>query len=270
MDEFEMKNVMRKYGLRPKDYMGQNFLIDQDVLDVIVNAADLKKSETVLEVGPGLGVLTVKLAEKVKKVLAVEKDERLVRVLKKEIAAIKNVEIFNADILRFNIQNVLKGEYKVVANIPYYLTSKLIANLLALEKKPQLMVLMLQKEVAERIVAPAGKLSILGISVQFYADVEIVAHVPKENFWPAPEVDSAIIRIEPKEKYPNVDEKLFFRVIKIAFAGKRKQLHNTLAAGMKISKEESTKLLADANINPNARPQELTIEDWLKLSKEIK
>ncbi len=269
MDLHQLKDFLRFHNLRPKDYLGQNFLIDEDALDVIVDTADLKKTDEVLEVGPGLGFLTSRLSPVVKKVFAVEKDQRMMKILKSELRDLNNVEIINQDILRFHVGEHINGDYKIVANIPYYLTSKLIQTFLTTSKKPKVMVLMVQKEVAERIVAPAGELSILGISVQFFADVEIVSQVPKQNFYPQPEVDSAIIRIEPKNKYPGVDEKLLFRIIKIAFSGKRKQIHNTLSSGLKITKEEATKLLEKAKIDPNTRPQDLKIEDWISLSKAI-
>jgi 16S rRNA (adenine1518-N6/adenine1519-N6)-dimethyltransferase len=251
----EIKHSLRAYGFRPKDYLGQNFLIDDDVLDAVIDAADLGKSDTVLEVGPGLGFLTHRLAGNAGKVLAVEKDRKLVPILRAQFATVKNVEIVEADILKFDLGSIA-GSYKVVANIPYYLTSKIIQNLLTAKK--------------QRIVAPPGTLSILGISVQFYADTEIVAHVPKDNFWPQPEVDSAIIRIEPKNKYKDVDQETFFRTVKMAFASKRKQLQNTLAAGLRTSKEQATSVLTKAGLDPDLRPQNLSIEDWIRLAKQTK
>jgi 16S rRNA (adenine1518-N6/adenine1519-N6)-dimethyltransferase len=269
MNELQIKNLLRGYNLRPKDYLGQNFLVDDDALEAVAEAGDLKKGDVVLEIGPGLGVLTKLLAKRARRVIAVEKDKKLLPVLKREIKDFANVQIVNEDILRFNIGRSIAGPFKVVANIPYYLTSKLIYNLLKLDDKPEVIVLMIQKEVGERIVAGPGELSVLGLSVQFYADAEIVASVPANNFWPAPEVDSVIIRIVPKAEVPKIDDKQLFRVIKIAFAGKRKQIHNTLASGLKLSKEEVAKLLESAGVSPTARPQDLGLEDWIRLSETV-
>jgi 16S rRNA (adenine1518-N6/adenine1519-N6)-dimethyltransferase len=262
-----LKNLFRHYHIRPNDVMGQNFLIDNDVLDEIVKAADLKKTDTVLEVGPGLGVLTQKLAPNVKRLVAVEKDKKLYPILKSNIKEFKNVELVSGDVLKFHISKEIPESYKVVANIPYYLTSHLISSLLNLTHKPDLIVFMVQKEVAQRISAKAGELSVLGISVQFYADAETIAAVPKKLFWPAPKVDSAIIRIVPRNKYNVEDEKLFFRIIKAGFSGKRKQIHNTLKTGFKFSPEQVGKLLYEAKIDSSSRPQEFTIDQWVDLYK---
>ncbi len=253
----KVKKLFKQYNLRPQHYLGQNFLVDEDVLNQIVKAADLKLTDTVLEVGPGLGVLTQELIKKSGKVIAVEKDEKFVSVLKNTFSIASNLEIINADILRFNFSENIKSPYKVVANIPYYLTSKLIQLFLEANHAPELLVLMIQKEVGERVVANPGELSVLGISVQIYADVEIVAQVPKIAFWPTPQVDSVILKIVPKNKYPQIkDKKLFFRLVKTAFAGKRKQLKNT------IKDPEALKV---ADIDPMKRPQDLSIEDWIRL-----
>jgi 16S rRNA (adenine1518-N6/adenine1519-N6)-dimethyltransferase len=266
----QLKNYLKARGLRPKDYLGQNFLVDEAALNEIVKIADLKNTDTILEVGPGLGVLTGELIEKAKQVWSVEKDPKMVSILRGEFAGKKNLKIINEDILRFHVSRELPTDYKVVANIPYYLTSKLLQFFLEQEHPPKLMVLMIQKEVGERVIAAAGELSILGISVQVYADVEIAAQVSKNSFWPVPEVDSVILKITPKNKYPEIkDPELFFRIIKIAFAGKRKQLHNTLIHGLKLPKEEVLKLLLDAEIDPNIRPQDLKIEDWIRLYQQV-
>ena len=168
--------------------------------------------------------------------------------------------------MRFNLSEHIQGPYKVVANIPYYLTSKLLQHFLEQKNSPQVLVLMVQKEVGERVVALPGELSILGLSVQIYSDAEIVAQVSRKNFWPEPEVDSVILKITPRKKYPEIkDKKLFFKIIKAAFAGKRKQIHNTLAHSLKLDREGIEKLLADAKIDPKTRPQDLSVEDWIRL-----
>ncbi len=266
----DLKNYFRARGLKPKDYLGQNFLIDEDVLGEIVKIAELKKDDVVLEVGPGLGVLTAQLAGSVKTVWAVEKDRNLIPLLKVELKGQKNIEIVNDDILKFHVAGHITGDYKVVANIPYYLTSKLIQNFLELSNPPKLMVLMVQKEVGERVVAGAGELSLLGISVQIYSDPEIGLVVSKNSFWPVPEVDSVVLKITPNNKYPEIkDKKLFFRILKMAFAGKRKQIQNSLTNGLKWEKEKVLKLLTDVKIDPATRPQDMEIGDWIRLYQKI-
>lgn len=265
-----VKNFLRANNLKPKDYFGQNFLVDEIALEKIVEAAELKKSDIVLEVGPGLGVLTQELSEHSGRVVAVEKDKNLAQILAHR-TELKNVEVVTADILKFNFEKHIGGKYKVVANIPYYLTSALLKLFFQSKTHPTVLVLMVQKEVGERIVAPAGSLSILGISVQMFADAEIVAQVPRTSFSPTPEVDSVIIKIEPKNKYPEIeDEKLFFRILKIAFAGKRKQIHNTLSNGLHLDKLATEKLLEKSGIKGTDRPQDLSIEQWVELYKQIK
>ncbi len=266
----ELQSFLQQSHLRPKDYLGQNFLVDEVALGKIVEAADLKSTDTVLEVGPGLGVLSSELAPRVGKLIAVEKDRSIIPILKKHLKRFDNAEIYQEDILRFHAAKFISGDYKVVANIPYYLTSKLLQHFLELESSPTLLVLMVQKEVGERVIAPAGELSILGISVQIYADAEIIHHVPKQSFWPVPKVDSVILKITPRNKYPEItDKKIFFRLIKLAFSGKRKQIHNTLTNGLKLPKDKIFQMLEKAGIEPTTRPQDVEIGDWIKLYQII-
>lgn len=320
------KELCRLYEITPARSKGQNFLIKEEIYDKIIESAELKPNDVILEVGPGFGFLTAKLAEKVKKVIAVELDDKLANILKTGLIAqgIKNVEVINEDILKFSIgkapmikevwgilsdeyRNVIppppfiKGAYKIVANLPYNITSIFLRKFLSEEKvKPELMVLMLQKEVAKRIVARPPDMSLLAMSVQFYAQPEIVEHVAKNNFWPEPEVDSAIIKIKPhlnpllktrggetgpypnsclasrqtllgkERKYIDVDkESDFFRLIKFGFSAKRKMLKNNLVAGYRISSEKIEKYLKLAKINEKARAQELSLIDWLRLFEVI-
>ena len=268
MEVEDLKLKIKQFGLRPNGLMGQKFLLDEDVAHEMVEIADVKKDERVLEVGPGLGVLTGQLLNKKAKVMAVEKDKRFIAILGKEFQKNHDFSIYNDDILKFDIPKQLGHEFKVVANIPYYLTAKLIQNLLALKSKPSCVVIMVQKEVAERIVAQPGKMSLLALSVQFCADVFIELQVPKELFWPKPEVDSAVIKIIPINKYPTIrDEKLFFRLARAAFAGKRKQLHNTLGSVMP-DKKLLEQVFEKSKISPSARPQDLSVEDWVKIYSE--
>ena len=237
----DLKSLLSRFHIRPSKKLGQNFLLSEQALDQIVEAAELSPEDTVLEIGPGLGVLTRRLCEKAGLVLAVEKDRKLVTALRKLFKSQKNVKVIHGDALfihptSYELPASPAGRpatsYKVVANIPYYLTGKILQNFLTSEQKPSLMVLLLQKEVAERITASPGQMSILAVSVQFYAEPEIIGRVGRENFYPEPEVDSAIVRLKVLEK-PRlaVDEKRFFQLVKIGFAGKRKQLHNNLQAG---------------------------------------
>jgi 16S rRNA (adenine1518-N6/adenine1519-N6)-dimethyltransferase len=269
-DPVSIKNFLISSGLKPKHYLGQNFLIDEMALDEIVDAAEIKKTDLVLEVGPGLGVLTQKLAERAPKVITVEKDATLLPLLKKTLREYENVEIVHQDILKYNLSREVSGKYKVVANIPYYLTSHLFQYMIGQENKPERMILMVQKEVGERVVAGPGELSILGISVQMFADAEIILHVPKTSFWPMPKVDSVVLRIVPLKKFPQLkDERALFRTVKIAFAGKRKQIHNTLVSGFHLKPEKIKSILHACGISEQSRPQELTLEQWVKLSQEI-
>lgn len=272
MSPTEIKELMQKYDIAPKKLFGQNFLISEGILKKIIDSADLSKGDIVLEVGPGLGALTFKMAPHVKKIIAIEKDRDLVKVLRERLAEekITNIDIIEEDILKFNTrsQHLEPRTYSLIANIPYYLTSALIRKFLESENKPQKLVLMIQKEVAQRICAPKydQKMSILALSVQFYADAKILFYVSKENFWPAPKVDSAIIEIVPKEKLPDVNEDLFFKIVKAGFANKRKQLGSNLSNNLKMPKEEIEETLINIGLNPKQRAEELSLEKWLELA----
>ncbi len=302
------KELCRLYNITPARTKGQNFLIKEEIYDKIIEAAELKKDDTVLEVGPGLGFLTAKLAARVKKVIAVELDDKLAKVLNSHLVAteppsgsifkgIKNVEVVNENILEFSIFNYQFSNnfqfpisnFKIVANLPYNITSIFFKKFLSTEHKPSLMVLMLQKEVAERIAARPGKMSLLAVSVQFYAKPEILEIVPRNNFWPAPEVDSAIIKLEVRSKklgvhpvksqsreseigasldseaFNRVNEKEFFRLVKIGFSARRKMLKNNLANGYHISHKEAENWLKKAGFDLKIRAQELSVADWLEI-----
>lgn len=275
------KELCRLYNIKPARSKGQNFLIEEKIYDDIAAAADLKPDDAVLEVGPGLGFLTAKLAKKAGQVIAVELDDKLAEVLRVGLVAqeINNVEVVNEDVLDVKIQPPLfppcqkgSGSFKVVANLPYNITSIFLRRFLEAEIKPELMVLMLQKEVAERVTANSGKMSLLGVSVQVYAKPEIAQIVGKENFWPEPEVGSAIVKITPRPNpliTPSPEginrEKDFFRLVKFGFSAKRKMLKNNLAAGFKISQSEAEDKIIKAGFNPKIRAQELSVDDWLKL-----
>ncbi len=277
----QTKQLCKLHNIKPARSRGQNFLISEIVYDKIIKAADLKKDDVVLEVGPGLGFLTVKLAKKVKKVIAVELDDKLVEVLRARLDehGIGNVEVVNEDILRFQISDFRFqiSEYKIVANLPYNITSIFLRKFLSAEFKPKLMVLMLQEEVAERIVAKSGKMSLLSVSVQFYAEPKIIEMVSADCFWPKPEVDSAIIHLTPQPPLlfrrggeRGRGEKDFFRLVRIGFSAKRKMLKNNLANGYYISQSEAEDKLKKADFDIKIRAQELSVEDWVKLFEEFR
>ena len=263
MDKIQIKKLLQKYNIRPNKRMGQNFLIDKEVLEKIINTADLTKDDTVLEIGSGLGTLTKELAKRTKKVITIEKDKQMTEALKEIIKDYKNVEIVFDDILK--IKKLKIKNYKVVSNIPYYLTSPLIRMLLELKNPPKEILLLVQKEVAERICAELPKMNLLAVSVQFYSKPEIISYVSKSSFWPEPKVDSAIIKIADIKKPENINIKKFFKLVKAGFSHPRKQLANNLSQGLNINKEQIKKALAECNLNIQARAQNLSIESWICL-----
>lgn len=270
----QMKEICRIYEINPQRSKGQNFLVTESIYDKIVSSAEIKSTETVVEVGPGLGFLTAKLAKKASKVIAVELDDRLAEVLRIAIDSqgVENVEIVNQDILKFNPENI--GPYKIVANIPYNISSILLRNFLSAKNKPEAMVLMVQKEVAERIVVKAPDMNMLALSVQFFGEAKIIREVKAGNFWPEPKVDSAVIKITTrKTKYSPEDEKIFFRLAKIGFAAKRKMLKNNLCGGLKLKGEERKKIeeiFEKINFSSKLRAEDLSLENWEKLFAEMK
>ncbi len=263
MNKTQTKELLRKYNIRPNKTMGQNFLINENTLKKIIKAADLSKDDIVLEVGPGLGILTKELAQKARKVITIEKDKEIVEVLKKELEDYKNVEIICGDILEINLE-FLKN-YKVVANIPYYLTSHLIRILLELENQPKEITILIQKEVAERICASPPKMTLLAISVQFYTRPEIISYISKEDFWPEPKIDSAIMKITDIKKPEDINIKKFFKLVKAGFSSPRKQLVNNLSNKLNINKEEIKTALTECNLDIQVRAERLQITDWVKL-----
>lgn len=261
--------------------LGQNFLINESIAERIAKSADLS-DQNILEIGPGKGMLTKYLAEHAKKVLAVEIDEELADGLRKKFASRSDLEhardtisvkIVNSDILKLNLPKLTVENnfqpYKLVANLPYYITSKIIRLFLETKYPPEEMILMVQKEVGERIAALDGKESLLSISVKFYAEPEILFPIPRENFNPVPEVDSVVIKIRRKNKIPAVDVQNFFSLVHAGFASKRKTLENNLSAGLHISKTEAAEIIKKSGIDPGVRAEKLIIEDWLNLYKNF-
>jgi len=275
----EVKALLQQYGLRPRKELGQNFLINARVLEIILAAAEVGTQDTVLEVGSGLGVLTQALAEQARRVVTVEVDKQLVEILQHRLRRFPNVEIVLGDILTLDICQLLQDKhahrispYKVVANIPYYITSALLRHFLEASIRPQLIVLMVQKEVAQRIVAKPGQMSLLAISVQFYGRPKIVAHVSASSFYPVPEVDSTIVRIDPHEQLALADDDIapFFQVVRAGFAQRRKQLHNALTHGLHLSAEQITEAMLEAGIERQRRAQTLSVSEWVQLYRALR
>ncbi len=269
-----VKSLCLKYGIRPSRRKGQNFLIDKGILKKIIQTATLSSSDVVLEIGPGFGILTKELAKQVKKVVAAEIDKQLAKILRKTFKNNKNVEIIEKDILKipdalFNsLKREDKGSYKIVANLPYQITSPVLWKFLSKEPKPSLMVLLVQKEVAQRIKALPGEMNLLAILVQFYSEPKIVTYISKDSFWPKPKVDSALILLKPRLcKYINdsTKEKEFFQLVKLGFSNRRKQLKNNLVRMLKAEKEKIDEVFRNIGLDLKIRPQNLKIENWVKL-----
>ena len=302
-----IKEILEKYQIKPKS-LGQNFLIDKNILDKIILAGNLSKQDVVLEVGPGLGALTQELAKSAGKVIAIEKDHDMINILSETLKEFENIEIIEGDALEILISSSLRGSsqadeaiqnectdsrlprsspaeqanftrndktdifqnYKVVANIPYYLTSHLIRTFLECKNPPEEIILLIQKEVALRICAKPPEMSLLAVSVQFYAKVKIISYVSKNCFLPAPKVDSAIIKITPHiiegdKELNNFSGEEFFKIVKAGFSHPRKQLANNFITSLKLNRKQVEEWLLKNNIKPNQRAETLSIKDWRNL-----
>ncbi len=262
-------DLLRQYGLRADKRLGQNFLQDPHALQKIADHAEIRPADTVLEIGPGLGSLTRYLAAVAQKVVAVELDEKLFPPLEAVIAPYRNVQLVHGDILGIEPKEMIEQpDYLVVANIPYYITSAVIRHLLESDPKPRRIVLTIQKEVAERICAKPGDMSLLALSVQVYGQPHIAGHISAGAFFPAPKVDSSVLVVdiypEPLVAVNLLDT--FFPLIKAGFSQKRKKLRNSISAGMHQSPVETEKLLRAADIDPQRRAETLSLEEWGKLS----
>ncbi len=259
---------LQKYQVQPKKSLGQNFLVDPNGLNKVLQAAKVSSEDTVLEIGAGLGSLTYLLAQQSRQVVAVELDHRLIAPLREALAGFTNVTICEGDMLKLSPDVLIEAErYVVVANIPYYITSALIRHLLEANHKPTRMVLTVQQEVAERILARDGKMSLLALSVQVYGKPELKARILAGCFYPPPEVDSAVLSIELYEEplIPSGSLDLFFKLAHAGFAQKRKTLRNTLATGMNESPAWAEKLLTAAGIDPQRRAETLSMQEWKQL-----
>lgn len=265
-----IKELLRAHNSTPKEHLGQNFLLEKRVAAKMLRAAELSLEDTILEIGPGIGTLTKELAKNAGRIIAVEKDPAMIKILRETTKTLSNIKIIQADILSLSLLGLAKEGYKVVANLPYYITSPVIRMFLEAKlPKPELMIFMVQKEVAQRICAKQKDMNLLAVSVQFYAEPKIVSFVSKGAFWPRPKVDSAILKLVPKKELPPVNPALFFRIVKAGFKQPRKQLGNNLMQGLKLKREEIETWLSQVNIAPTQRAETLSLKDWISLTKSL-
>ena len=262
-----LQRLLKKVGVKAKRENGQNFLVDGTVAEDLVNAANVTSQDHILEIGPGLGAVTELLLERGARVTGIELDERLAQHLTKRFSADSRVRIIHADVLKVHLEDIVTDQaYKLVSSLPFNITSLVLRNFLERFPRPTEISLLIQKEVAERVAAPPGQSSLLSLSCQYLGQPEIRRIVPSGCFFPEPKVDGAIIHIRVRPLPPELERTLFFRIARIGFSARRKTLANNLQAGMRISREKTHKMLEKCGIPLMARPQELSVEDWLKLS----
>jgi 16S rRNA (adenine1518-N6/adenine1519-N6)-dimethyltransferase len=275
------RQLLRQFGLKPKKRLGQHFLVDEVVLERILSAAELSPGDIVVEVGPGLGTLTEGLAKQGARVIAVELDSKLVAVLKKRLATFPDVKIIHADILQVTPGQLLENNltaselvrgYKVIANLPYYITSPVLSHFLEAQPRPSIMVVMVQKEVGEAIAAAPGRMRLLSVKAQFYSQPFIVSHVPAASFYPPPKVDSVILRLDVYSQPPLIqsgvsDVASFFDIVMHGFRAPRKQLRNSLAHSLEMPPSQVASLLEKAGVDAKRRAETLSLEEWRELWK---
>ncbi len=270
--------LLRAHGVRPRKRLGQNFLTDPVALGRIVAAGELTIDDIVVEVGAGLGTLTRRLAEQAGLVVAVELDDDLVTILRKQTAGLPNVRIIHGDILQIRDLGVAHRGYKVVANLPYYITSAVLRRFLGEPPRPERMVVTVQREVAQRLVAEPGDMSLLAVSVQLYGRPRVVARVPPGAFYPPPQVDSAVVRVDVGERpviafrgeaSSGIEEAFFFEVVKAGFGQKRKMLRNALSAGLRVPSSRVEEALRRAGVDPRRRAQTLSLQEWAQVASEL-
>lgn len=269
----QLRRLMGAERLRPRKSLSQNFLTDAAALDAIVAAAELQPGDRVVEIGPGLGVLTRRLLAAGASVLAVELDARLAEYLRRELYGIDRFELIEADALALHPRELFDGRpFKVVANIPYHITSPLLHAFLGAERPPELTVLLVQLEVAERVAAAPGQMSYLSVFVQNVAWAEVVARVPAAAFEPAPDVDSAVLRLRCRDApvVPYGDARdAFHRVVQAGFRQRRKQVHNGLSRELPVDRSDVDAALAACDVDPERRPQTLTVAEWACLAARL-
>lgn len=272
-----VKEILAKYGFEFSKSLGQNFLIDGNIVRKIVEKANIGPEDYVLEIGPGIGTLTEELALKAKKVVAIELDKDLLPILDETLSQYENVEIIHGDVLKVDLKKIIEEKLdnkrvKLVANLPYYVTTPIITKLLESDLNLDSIIVMVQKEVAERIGAKAGgkEYGSLSVFVSFFSQAEIIINVPKTVFMPQPKVDSAVIKLDIKKELPDIDRDKFFKVVKAAFSKRRKTLLNALSSyGFNIDKETIKETLEKLNIKPEVRAENLSVEDFIKISKSL-
>ncbi|TKJ30870.1 MAG: ribosomal RNA small subunit methyltransferase A [Chloroflexi bacterium B3_Chlor] len=266
-----VRSLLRKFDIKPSKRLGQNFLVSQRLLERIIAAAEAGPQDVVLEIGAGLGTLTLALAQRVRRVVALELDRRLIPILHEQVAPYPHVEIVQADILTVEPADLVPGPYKVVANLPYYITSAILRHLLEARQKPALMVVTVQNEVAQRLVAGPGAMSLLAVSVQFYGQPRIVAKAPPGAFYPSPRVNSAVVRIDLYEEPAAAvdDVEAFFAVVRAGFAQRRKQLRNSLSQGLHLPVGKAVEALHRCGLDEKQRAQELGVGEWACLYGEL-
>jgi 16S rRNA (adenine1518-N6/adenine1519-N6)-dimethyltransferase len=268
-----LKRLLQRHGLRPSKSFGQHLLVSRPALDEIVAAAGLQPDDSVLEVGAGTGVLTVELARRAQRVVAVELDRAILPVLHETTRRFKNVEIIPRDLLAVQPAEFFgDAPYKLVANLPYYITALTLRHFLEAANPPRLLVVMVQREVAERMSAAPGDLSLLGLSVQFYGTPRIVARVPADAFFPPPQVDSAVVRVDLFSQPPlsGAARDRFFGIAHAGFAEKRKQIHNSLARNLHVPQATVAGWLSEAGIDPMRRAETLSLDEWLRLTRIVR
>jgi len=272
------QQLLRQFGFKPKKRLGQHFLIDEAVLERILSAVEVSRGDIVVEVGPGLGVLTEGLAKRGARVIAVELDSKLVALLKKRLATFPDVKIIRADILKVTPRQLLQNNlpaselvrgYKVIANLPYYITSPVLRHFLEAQPRPSEMVVMVQKEVGEAIAATPGKMSLLSVKAQFYSKPAIISYVPAASFYPPPKVDSVILRLDVYSQPPIEvsDVASFFDIVMHGFSSPRKQIRNSLAHSLEMPPSQVALLLDKAGIEAKRRAETLSLEEWRELWK---
>jgi 16S rRNA (adenine1518-N6/adenine1519-N6)-dimethyltransferase len=266
-----VRDVLNGLGIDPKQSLGQNFMVEANALARLVEAADLSPGDAVLEIGAGLGALTAVLAERARRVVAVEIDGRFIAHLRGLFADTPGVEVVQADILEADIAALMgpdAGDYRVVANVPYYITSAILRHLLENPTPPRVLVITVQREVAERITAGPGDMSLLAVSVQFYGEPRVITRLSRGNFYPQPSVESAILRVDARPGGPPLpleEAGRFFDLVRAGFSQPRKQVKNSLSAGLGAEPGAVVGWLEAAKIDPRRRPEKLAVDDWLRL-----
>lgn len=269
MTKGDIQKLLQQTGLRPERAAGQHFLLDDSVVERMADIASLKKNDVVLEIGPGFGILTRELLRRGARVIAIELEKRLTAFLRTTLAGEKKLTIVEGNVLRTRIdQLVTDGRYKLISNLPYSTTSGVFRQFLSQSPRPSQLTVLIQREVADRIVAPPGQMSLLSLSVQYYSHPQKHFDVPPSSFFPLPAVVSSVLSAT-NIKTGDQEAEMMFRLARMAFAGRRKQLQNSLAAGLHRPPKEIADQLLSLGIAPEIRPQELSVQDWLTLAKAV-